>query len=143
MPAQQTDAPIECGLHTDRAEPMSLSTRLRWALDKAGMRASALAVAAKVGRAAVSLWLNGHTQSIDGANLARVARALDVSPLWLATGEGAPTDLITVRERELLQLFRQLPECGQNLALQLLATAVSELSAPLSEFPPRQNVKPD
>lgn len=139
----QTEPPLECGLRKHGAEPMSLSTRLAWALDRAGMRPSALARAAKVGRAAVSLWVNGHTQSIDGANLARVARALDVSCLWLATGEGAPTDHISLHERELLQLYRQLPESAQRLALQLLATAVAELRVPLSSLPDIKPVQPD
>lgn len=68
----------------------SLQDRIGLALTHARINASTLAKRAKVSRGAVSLWVNGPTQTIEGDNLTRAAAALGVDTHWLATGEGLP-----------------------------------------------------
>lgn len=66
----------------------SLKERVAWALKRAGINQAELARRARVGRATVTLWLDGTTKTIEGDNLTRAADALDVNPRWLQTGEG-------------------------------------------------------
>lgn len=66
----------------------SLAERLSDTLRAVGMTRAALARAAGVSRATVTLWMDGTTRSIHGENLTRAAAALRVSAHWLATGEG-------------------------------------------------------
>jgi transcriptional regulator with XRE-family HTH domain len=68
----------------------SLQDRIRLALSRARINASALAKRAQVSRGTVSLWVNGPTQTIEGDNLVRAAKVLGVDTHWLATGEGVP-----------------------------------------------------
>lgn len=42
-----------------------------------------------VGKSSVSQWENGLTKKMDGLNIVMTAKALGVSPEWLALGEGA------------------------------------------------------
>lgn len=65
----------------------SLQLRINSALKRANMKPIDLARLANVSRATVSLWATGKTKNIGGDRLTRVARALNVDPHWLATGE--------------------------------------------------------
>jgi SOS-response transcriptional repressor LexA len=70
------------------ANMSTLAKRIAEALADAKMKPIELARSVGVGRATVSLWLSGHTKKIEGPNLTKVARALNVDAHWLATGEG-------------------------------------------------------
>lgn len=52
------------------------------------IRAAALARACGVKQPSVSDWLSGRTKNLEGANLLNAAKALNVSPEWLASGKG-------------------------------------------------------
>jgi phage repressor protein C with HTH and peptisase S24 domain len=65
---------------------MGLSDRISEARKAAKLNKTQLARAAGVSPSAVSQWENGNTKALEGESLARAARALNVDPLWLATG---------------------------------------------------------
>lgn len=67
---------------------MSLSERIRTAMDAAGVSQAALARACGVKPPSVSGWLSGKSKFLRGENLLMAARALNVSEDWLATGRG-------------------------------------------------------
>ena len=67
---------------------MSLSERIREAMDAAGVSQAALARACGVKPPSVNGWLNGKSKFLRGENLLLAARALNVSQEWLATGKG-------------------------------------------------------
>jgi SOS-response transcriptional repressor LexA len=66
----------------------TLQERLRRALSQAGLRQVDLVKACHVTKGAVNQWVSGTTKTLEGANLTHAAKALGVSPHWLATGEG-------------------------------------------------------
>ncbi|MGS0980993.1 XRE family transcriptional regulator [Burkholderia glumae] len=68
----------------------TLAERIKTAMSAKGMKQVELAAATGLTRGAVSLWVSGGTKTLEGENLVRAARALDVSPSWLATGKGSP-----------------------------------------------------
>lgn len=67
---------------------MSLSERIRTAMDAAGFSQVALARACGVKPPSVNGWLSGKSKFLRGENLLQAARALGVSQDWLATGRG-------------------------------------------------------
>lgn len=67
---------------------MSLSERLKKAMDDAGVSQAELARACKVKPPSVNGWLSGKSKFLRGENLLAAARALRVSQDWLATGRG-------------------------------------------------------
>lgn len=66
----------------------TLSERLRERLDALDMNDAQLARQVGVARSSMSLWMNGTTKTIKGANLLKAAAALKVTPDWLVTGLG-------------------------------------------------------
>lgn len=70
---------------------MSLSTRLREAMNDVGMSQAELARRCGVKPPSVNGWLSGKSKFLRGENLLRAAAALGVSDQWLATGKGAKT----------------------------------------------------
>lgn len=66
----------------------TLSERLAYALENAGMKQIELARAIHVNRTSVNDWLSGKTKNIRGDTLLKIATVLDVDPLWLSTGKG-------------------------------------------------------
>jgi SOS-response transcriptional repressor LexA len=70
----------------------TLQERLRRALSQAGLRQVDLVKACHVTKGAVNQWVSGTTKTLEGANLTHAAKALGVSPHWLATGEGKMSD---------------------------------------------------
>lgn len=71
---------------------MSLSDRLRTALNRQGMSQLELSKLVDVSAPSVHGWLSGRSQSIRGETLLKVAKALAVSPEWLASGAGSIDD---------------------------------------------------
>lgn len=69
----------------------TLSERIKSAMSDKGMKQIELAAAVGLTRGAVSLWMNGTTKELTSENLVNAARALGVSPIWLATGRGEKT----------------------------------------------------
>jgi SOS-response transcriptional repressor LexA len=67
----------------------TLSERLQWAIDHAGIKKIDLARECGISRGAVTQWFNGSTKSLEGANLTNAAKATGVSAHWLATGSGS------------------------------------------------------
>jgi len=67
---------------------MSLSERIKIAMDQAGMSQVDLARACGVKPPSVHGWLSGKSKFLRGENLLQAARALDVNEDWLATGTG-------------------------------------------------------
>ena len=70
-------------------EPTTFTQRLNIALKHAdGVSQSDIARECGISTASVSNWLTGISKSMRGENLLKVSRALGVSPVWLANGEG-------------------------------------------------------
>lgn len=67
---------------------MELKDRIAIARKRARITQSQLAKRVGISRQAILQWEKGDTKSIDGANAARAAHAMNVDPLWLTTGEG-------------------------------------------------------
>lgn len=67
---------------------MSLSERIKLAMDKAGISQVELARACGVKPPSVHGWLSGKSKFLRGENLLQAARALNVTQDWLATGAG-------------------------------------------------------
>lgn len=68
---------------------MTLKDRLRIALQESRFEGgSELARAIGITPASVSDWLTGKTLTMKAETATRTARALQVNPLWLSTGEG-------------------------------------------------------
>jgi SOS-response transcriptional repressor LexA len=91
----------------------NLSDRLQWAIDHAGIKKIDLAHACGVSRGAVSMWFNGTTKSLEGANLTNAAAATGVNPHWLATGKGPKeppsTTRIMVDPNQIADIVRFIP----------------------------------
>ena len=68
----------------------SLSERLRLAIERAKVTKSELARACGVKPASVSDWLSGKSKSMRAPIAQKAAAFLNVSLLWLSTGEGDP-----------------------------------------------------
>ncbi len=67
---------------------MTLSERIKVAMDRVGMKAARLAREVGVKPPSVSNWITGETKSLSGETVVRAAKALGVNPRWLGTGEG-------------------------------------------------------
>lgn len=67
---------------------MSLSERIKTAMDQAGMSQVDLARAVGIKPPSVNGWLSGKAKYLRGENLLLAARALNVNQDWLATGTG-------------------------------------------------------
>lgn len=68
---------------------MTLSVRLRQAMNDAGITQAELARSCGVRAPSVHGWLSGKSKFLRGENLLRAAMVLDVSDQWLATGRGS------------------------------------------------------
>jgi phage repressor protein C with HTH and peptisase S24 domain len=68
---------------------MSLSERIKVAMQTAGVNQVELARACGVAPPSVHGWLSGKSKFLRGENLLKAARALRVSQDWLATGKGS------------------------------------------------------
>lgn len=67
---------------------VTYNDRLKVAMDAVGMTRKTLATHLGVSSAAVGQVLSGSTKMFDAVNHTKACIALNVSPLWLATGEG-------------------------------------------------------
>lgn len=70
---------------------MELRERIVWARQRSGLTQKQLADRVGISRQAVMQWeQEDGTKSLDAANAIRAAQAMNVDPLWLATGDGSP-----------------------------------------------------
>lgn len=98
----------------------TLADRITKALKHSGKTAANLAKELGITESAVSHWGNGNTKKIASDKLFAVARALNVNPEWLATGEGVMqrnrgAGASLSREGEmLLEQYEQLPEARRR-----------------------------
>lgn len=67
---------------------MTLGKRIKEARDAAKLSKSELARLVGVSPSAVTQWESDETKSLEGANLLKAARAMNVDPEWLGTGHG-------------------------------------------------------
>ncbi|WP_043632713.1 helix-turn-helix domain-containing protein [Chromobacterium haemolyticum] len=108
----------------------NLGTRIRKALDvlseKTGSKKTPNWLANQVGvsRPAAYKWMNNPTAGIDGENLYKVAKALQVSADWLASGKGEmQPEAVSggyVVANSLEELVRQVKEKGPDEVLQAI-----------------------
>lgn len=69
----------------------TLAQRLRYAMEilpTKKIKGVEVARAVGVKPPSVSDWLSGKSKTMEGENLLKVAKYLDVNPIWLATGKG-------------------------------------------------------
>lgn len=70
---------------------MSMGKRIEEARIAAKISKSGLARAVGVSASAVTQWLSDETKKLEGPNLLKAAKALNVSPDWLSSGRGPRT----------------------------------------------------
>lgn len=66
----------------------TLADRIKSERKAKGLTQEVLGKIVGVGKSSVSQWENGLTKKMDGTNMVLTAKALGVSPDWLATGKG-------------------------------------------------------
>ncbi|MDV7413520.1 LexA family protein [Acinetobacter baumannii] len=74
----------------------TLAERLRHAMEvlpPKKIKGVDLARAVGVKPPSVSDWLSGKSKTMEGENLLKAAKFLEVNPNWLASGKGSPTDI--------------------------------------------------
>jgi len=90
----------------------SVRTRIRDAMERAGVTQGQVAEACGVSGPAVNQWLTGKTKRIDERYVAEIAACTGTSAAWLATGRGDPKrragDPLSSAERRLLGDYRKL-----------------------------------
>ncbi|EPO5348313.1 MULTISPECIES: helix-turn-helix domain-containing protein [Klebsiella] len=102
-----------------------------------------LGKAAGVSYATISLWESDNTEPT-GKNLHALSRALQCTPTWILFGDsdqtpGDPLELIeqdklSDDERELVDLYRSLPESEQSAQLETLRARVENFNTLFEEL---------
>ncbi|RLZ10823.1 XRE family transcriptional regulator [Acinetobacter sp. 2JN-4] len=73
----------------------TLAERLKYAMEilpSKKIKGVDLARAVGVKPPSVSDWLSGKSKTMEGENLLKASKYLNVNPIWLATGSGKPAD---------------------------------------------------
>ena len=102
-----------------------------------------LGKAAGVSYATISLWESDHTEP-KGKNLHALSRALQCTPTWILFGDSDQTpgdplalieqDKLSDDERELVDLYRSLPESEQSAQLETLRARVENFNTLFEEL---------
>lgn len=96
----------------------TLAGRLRAAMVRAGKKAKPAELQAmlkaaghEIGRQTPHNWFRPSTQFIEPIWLFRVAKVLDISPEWLATGDGqiAPPQVMSDDRVQVIEMWESLP----------------------------------
>ncbi len=93
----------------------TLKDRLEEALKKSGKIKTDLWKGCGISSGAVTQWFNGTTQKLEGENLLKASKILNVLPEWLATGKGPMEGFIhedTLEAAPELRPFRNVPVVG-------------------------------
>lgn len=122
---------------------MTLGQRIKQRRKEVGLSQSRLSKAAGVSDSSISLW-ESDTTAPRGQNLHKLASALQCSPTWILFGdedkapstpiEPSEQSQINEEERELLQLYRSLPESEQQAQLQNLRARVKNFNRLFNEL---------
>ena len=99
--------------------------------------------AAGVSYATISLWESDNTEPT-GKNLHALSRALQCTPTWILFGDSDQTpgdplalieqDKLSDDERELVDLYRSLPESEQSAQLETLRARVENFNTLFEEL---------
>ncbi|ENR8888247.1 helix-turn-helix domain-containing protein [Citrobacter koseri] len=122
---------------------ITLGQRIRQRRKQIGLSQNELSKTAGVSESSVSLWESDNTAP-RGANLHKLASALQCSPTWLLFGdtdqtpeEPRPTDTASVLkedEQELLRLYRALPESEQITQIEGMKARVENFNRLFNEL---------
>ena len=106
---------------------MNWHTRLKDAREAQNIGKSDFARRVGVSPAAVTMWENESTKTIDAANLLRACRVLSVDPEWILDGAGPERrcfQRVTEREGALLRVYRVMDATAQH-ALMTVAESLA------------------
>ncbi len=97
----------------------TLAERLRYAMQVATpkkVKGVELAAAVDVKPPSVSDWLSGKSKTMEGENLLRAAKFLNVNPMWLATGTGEmkPSKTEAQKNLALSELMKKLESLNSD-----------------------------
>lgn len=104
----------------------TLAERLRHAMEvlpPKKIKGVDLARAVGVKPPSVSDWLSGKSKTMEGENLLRAAKYLNVNPVWLATGKGD----INSNDISLKSLPENLNSSSRSQSLEKLISTLDEL----------------
>lgn len=104
----------------------TVGERIREALEDAGLEPADLVKRLGMTRTAVKYWLDGTTKHIRPEHLFPAAKALQVSPEWLGTGQGEKRPSARGAEQTSAYVVQHLSGDEQKLL-----SAFSSLSLPL------------
>ena len=103
----------------------SCGRRIEQALSIRNMKQSELSKLANVPKSSLSLYIKGAYEPKQDKIYA-MAKALNVSDMWLMgydvpmEGNNITSMELTEREKEMLEMFRQIPEIQQKILTQLI-----------------------
>ena len=110
---------------------MSIGQRIKQARDRLEMTQDELARLCKTTKQTIYKYENAVVTNIPYEKIVLLSKALNVSPSYLFGWEekkNSPDELqLTEGERTLLNLFRQVPEDRQQMVLQMIQAALSNL----------------
>lgn len=122
---------------------ITLGQRIRQRRKQIGLNQSGLSKAASVSGSSISLWENDNTAP-RGANLHKLATALQCSPAWILYGNEEETPCeplpmsaqiqLTEDELELLKFYRSLPESEQKVQKGDMKAKVEDFSRLFTEL---------
>ena len=117
-------------MYKERTE--TCSQRIRTALEKREMKQNDLCKLADVPKSSLSLYLSGAYEPKQD-RLTQMATVLKVSEAWLMgydvpmEREESPSVELTEGEKQLLELFRKVPENQQQMVLQMISVALKSI----------------
>ena len=108
---------------------MSIGQKIKQARERLDMTQAALARLCKTTKQTIYKYENEVVTNIPYEKIVLLSKALSVSPSYLFGWEkNSPDELqLTEGERTLLNLFRQVPEDRQQMVLQMIQAALSNL----------------
>lgn len=94
----------------------TIQDRIRLRLTELGLSRTAASLKAGLGQTAVRDILNRDGHSPKAETIEKLAKALEVSPEWLLTGHGDPTEITA----DIIQLWERIPSKHRPSARQML-----------------------
>lgn len=97
---------------------MEFHERIQQRMTELGLKPADIVRLTGVSKGTVSFWMSG-TNRAKGANLIKLAKALNCSPDWLETGRGGPSDLPATKiphesDYALIPQYTAKGECGDG-----------------------------